>query len=136
MKKTLILVTSILTISCQNNVPKCDDPEVFKTIYSILNENKDKIGDEYGHFPLYFYLDENINSDNISVTEIITNKKDTELNSCGCEGKLSINKVEVDGNIEGKMKYEGLIQYSAQKNSEDNIIVKVENISPLELKNK
>jgi hypothetical protein len=136
MKKISILVASVSLISCQNNVPKCDDPEVFKTIYSILSENKDKIGDEYGHYPLYFYPNEKINSENISVTEIITNKKDTELNSCGCEGKLSIDKVEVDGNIEGKMKYEGLIEYSAQKNSEDNIIVKVENISPLDLKDK
>ena len=65
MKKISILVASISLISCQNNVPKCDDPEVLKTIYSILNENKDKIGDQYGYNPLYFHPEEKINSEKL-----------------------------------------------------------------------
>ena len=124
MKKTLILLTSLIAISCQNNVPKCDDPEVFNTIYSIINENKDKLRNESGNRSLIELLTKNITSENTKITEIMTTKNDTELNSCGCEGKLIITR-------EGSTT-EGLIEYTAQKNSENEIIVKVENIPVLQ----
>ena len=69
MKKILILVTSIATISCQNNVPKCDDPEVFETIYSIINENKNHITDNYGREVIS--EDINISSENTKISDII-----------------------------------------------------------------
>ncbi|WP_140485531.1 hypothetical protein [Flavobacterium sp. GSA192] len=145
MKNKLILLTSIIAISCQNNVPKCDDPEVTKTIYSILSENKDKIKDRYGVAPLSFYPNEKINSEYVKLSEIITTNKDSELKSCGCEAKLSIatlfNKgYDSNGNVKikliDKLISEGVIQYMAQSNSEEGIIVKVEDISQLESKHK
>ncbi len=188
MKKTLLLLLFVVTISCQNktskgdesssiissiskfisqdNTPKCDESDVFKTIYEIIKENKKNIGDVLGGNPLSFYPDNVINSENIKITEIMTSNKDSELKSCGCEAKLSISEVEpeflsglgliemlkLDPNYSKKKdlidkaldtisvpmvknkKYESLIQYRVQRNSENNLVVKVENIFPLELK--
>ena len=145
MKKISILIASVSLISCQNNVPKCDDADVLKTIYAIIYENKDKIENIYGQHPLGLYPEEKINTENIEITEIMTSNKDSELNSCGCEAKISIANLQhngIDSNgelaieLDQKTRNEGIIQYTAQNNSEDNIIVKVENISPLELKMK
>lgn len=127
--KKIILLTSVIAISCQNNVPKCDDAKVTNTIYSIFSENKDKIEDEYGHKPLYFYPNEKIDSENVKLSETVTTYKDSELKSCGCEAKISVADLS-----NKRVRYEGVIQYIAQSNSEDDIIVKVENVSPLELK--
>lgn len=145
MKKISILIASVSLISCQNNVPKCDDADVLKTIYAIINENKDKIENSYGQHPLGLYPEEKINAENIEITEIITSNKDSELKSCGCEAKISIANLQHNGldsngelaiELDQKARNEGTIQYTAQNNSEDNIIVKVENITPLELKMK
>lgn len=121
MKKILILATSVVIISCQNNVPKCDEPEVFETIYSILRENKDEMKNEYGFSPLFGIKDEEINAKSIQISDILTTKNDNELKSCSCEGTITIMN---NDSLVGK----GIIEYSAQKNSDDNIVVKLENL--------
>lgn len=152
MKKILILSASIATISCQNNVPKCNDPKVFEIIHSIINENKNQILFENG--AQVIRDEDTISSNNTQIVDIITTKKDDELNSCGCEGTLiyeskykdifmyKLFQKDSNGNNVPNENYdkeitsinEGSIIYSAQKNSDDEIIVKVESIGPLKTK--
>ena len=145
MKKILFLVIAITTISCQNSTPKCDDPEVLKTILQIFKENNIEImyADGYGSVK-----GDTLSSANTKITDILTTKKDNDLNSCGCEGKLSIESKYISKELEYKNGEfhqaeigvektsirEGLMQYTAQRNSENELIVKVENVEPLTLK--
>ena len=129
MKKILILVASITVISCQDNVPKCNDPEVLKIIYSVINENKDKMTFDAEIFGIMPYGNKKeLTSENLEITNLLTKSKDAELSSCGCEGKLTIKNISEENTV-----LEGLIEYTAQKDTENNIIVKVENLSTLKV---
>lgn len=123
MKKIIILAGLISLSSCEKNVPKCDDPEVIKTLYSILNENKNKLRNEAGSRSLIELLTKEISSENTKIANIVTTKKDNELNSCNCEGKVIIER-------EGSTT-EGELEYTTQTTSEKEIIVKIENIPVL-----
>ncbi len=103
MKKISILIASVSLISCQNNVPKCDDADVLKTIYAIINENKDKIENSYGQHPLDLYPEEKINEvfKDIDIKDILGNndkvKKPLIENIEGRTYEILSNSVEVSG---------------------------------------
>lgn len=123
VSKIIMMAGLISLSSCEENVPKCDNPEVIKTLYSILNENKAKLRNEAGSRSLIELLTKEISSENTKIANIVTTKNDNELNSCNCEAKVIIER--------GGSTSEGELEYTTQTTSEKEIIVKIENIPVL-----
>lgn len=109
----------VLLCSCNSDVPKCDDPQVIETVFSILAENRDGLLDEYGRNGVAAP-----NKENAKMKNIMTLNEDEKLNTCGCKGSLI---------IEGGAKNEGVVEYSAQKNSEGEVVVNVESAGPFSI---
>lgn len=109
--------------SCGNSTPKCDDKEVTKTVISILEENPYSLSYENGRSSGVA-----IDRKKAKVKNIMTTKTDDGLNICGCEGTvespIGINSSTIEGSV----------SYSAQKNSEDKVVVKVDNVGPFKIK--
>ncbi len=99
-----------------NNTPKCDDLEVTSTVLTILQENSRNLIDEYGRHSTM------IDPNKSKIINIMTTSKDDDLSICNCEGTV---KTELQ---------EGNVIYSAQKNSEGEVIVKVEDAGPFRFK--
>lgn len=110
--KIIMMAALISLSSCEKDVPKCDNPQVIESVFSILNQNRGNLVDEYGGHSIgtisKIYNDK--------ITNIMTTIEDENLHSCGCEGSL------VKGNKAAD------IIYSAQKNSSGKFIVKVDNV--------
>lgn len=109
----IIMIFGLISLSsCEKNVPKCDDPQVIESVFSILNQNRGNLVDQYGGHSIgtisKIYNDK--------ITSIMTTNEDENLHSCGCEGSL------VKGNKAAD------IIYSAQKNSSGEFTVKVDNV--------
>ena len=115
-----MIVGLITLVSCGNNAPKCDDKEVTETVLSILSENSKSLVDQYGRNSII------IDPKTAKIKNIMTPSADDELNSCGCEGTIETNESFLPG--------EGSVNYTAQKNSEGEIIVKVDNTGPFNTK--
>ena len=102
-----------------NNAPKCDDKEVTETVSSILLENRGTLIDGFGRNGVI------LNEKDIKIKNILTKNINEELKSCNCEGSL-------ESHLSG-MTTEGNVTYTAQKNSEGEIIVKVDDAGPFKL---
>ena len=128
MKKIILIASLAILSSCKNganengilesitssnDTPKCDDEKVLKTAITILKENQQNL-------PLQSGRNGALISEYAKITNIMTKSKDDELKLCGCEGSF------VD-------MYKGHITYTAQKNSEGEVIVNVEDVAPLEI---
>jgi hypothetical protein len=114
MKKIIMIASLITLCSCGNDAPKCDDEDVKKTVISILVENRDNIYSEGGSSVSFFLTGKG------TFKNIMTKSIDKEINLCNCEGTYTQEKA-----------FEGNVTYSAQKNSEGEVIVKVENAGPM-----
>lgn len=114
----MIASVAILT-SCSNifsnDTPKCDDPEVTGTVIAIIKDQSNSFYTSSGAKVI-------INNEDSEITNVMTKSNDKELKLCGCEGTF-----------EG-IPYIGNIIYSAQKNSEGEVIVKIEEAGPFEYK--
>ncbi len=117
MKKLIMIACLISLSSCVNDTPKCDDKEINQTVISLLTENKNDLTDNNGNSVGLFFNNENDGT----IKNIMTKSKDNELKICNCEG--TYQDTVIIGNI----------NYTAQKNSEGEIIVKIENAGPFEL---
>ena len=142
MKKIIMIVGLTILTSCgnkssekkdENNVldsmfssndaPKCDDPQVIETVFSILKENEQIINGNVD-LPINDYK-------NPEITNIITTAKDDELKSCNCEGTASvvIEGMElVGGERSADYKPQSNVSYFAQKNDKGEIIVQVNSV--------
>lgn len=116
MKKIIIVLSLITFISCNKDVPKCEDKEILGTVISLLSENSMSLIDNYGRNSVM------IDTAKAEIDNIMTTSTNPELNSCGCEGTLILPN------------HEGIVKYSAQKNSEGEIIVKVDDAGPFQFK--
>ena len=106
-----------------NDAPKCDDPQVIETVFSILKENEQIINGNVD-LPINDYK-------NPEITNIITTAKDDELKSCNCEGTASvvIEGMElVGGERSADYKPQSNVSYFAQKNDKGEIIVQVNSV--------
>ncbi len=106
-----------------NDAPKCDDPQVIETVFSILKENEQIINGNV-NYPINDYI-------NPEITNIITTSKDNELKSCNCEGTASvtIEGIElVGGERSDDYKPHSNVSYFAQKNDKGEIIVQVNSV--------
>ncbi|MFV7235104.1 hypothetical protein [Flavobacterium sp. ZB4R12] len=106
-----------------NDAPKCDDPQLVETVFSILKENEQIIGNI--GYPLNDYK-------NPEITNIITTAKDDELKSCNCEGTASVTiegaKLSGQENANTDYKTNSNVSYFAQKNDKGEIIVQVNSV--------
>ena len=85
-----------------NDSPKCDDPQVTETVLSILNENT-----------LSLRID-TLDVEKTKIINIMTTSNDDKLKTCGCEGTIESTSQK------------GTVSYVAQKNANDEVIVKVD----------
>lgn len=106
----------------KNDSPKCDDKEVTETVSSILLENRTSLIDKYGRNGVL------LNEKDIKIKNIMTTSINDELKSCNCEGSIESYISGID------MTTEGNVIYTAQKNSEGEVIVKVDDAGPFNLK--
>ena len=138
MKKIIFIVGLTIFYSCKENsneeksensifssneTIKCDDKDVITTVLSIIFEKEGQIPIKYWDGGNVFYFGDKSFIPQTSINNILTLKLDKELNSCSCEGSLYYKNRVKDG-IDAK----GSIKYLAQKNSQGEIIVKVENV--------
>lgn len=116
--KKIIMITSLITLSsCGNNAPKCDDSEVTKMVISLLSENSRSLIDVHGDTRSVIVV-----PGKAKIKNIMTTSTDSELNSCGCEGIIETGAPVYP--------HKGSVDYFAQKNSDGDIIVKVNNAGP------
>ena len=97
-----------------NDAPKCEDEEVKKTVISSLVENRENIYTERGSSVSFFLTGKG------KLKNIMTKSVDKEIKLCNCEGTY-IEENEFEGNV----------TYSAQKNSEVDVIIQIENAGPM-----
>ena len=132
--KKIIMITSLITLSsCGNKAPKCEDKKVTELVLSILDDNKDKL---QGNLPIFGLVPfRTFKKENSKVANIMTTSSDDKLLICGCEGSVEAWTEKSD---DGK-KTDTLVStitYTAQMNSEKEIIVKVNDVKPFEMKDK
>ena len=120
MKKICTIASLAFLWSCGNSAPKCDDKEVIETAISILNENSRSLIDEFGRNSIL------IDPKKAKIKNIMTKSSDGELKSCGCEGTIETN-------LTSSVSQVGSVSYSAQKNSEGEVIVNVDDAGPFRL---
>lgn len=118
MKKNVMIACLAILTSCGNDTPKCDDPEIQETVIQLIVENRTSL--EY-LVSLIARDEKNLNIDNI-----MTTSENSELNSCGCEATLNLLRDE------GRKPIKTNISYTAQKNSQGEVIVKIENLDPID----
>ncbi|MEB3380379.1 hypothetical protein VL762_11775 [Flavobacterium psychrophilum] len=126
MKKIIIIACLAILSSCGNKAsetPKCDDKEVTETVSSILLENKNSLIDEFGKNGVI------LNENDMKIINVITTNKNDELKSCNCEGTL---ESYTDNGV--KITTEGNVIYFAQKNSEGEVVVKIDDAGPFNIK--
>lgn len=131
MKKTFLLASLTILCACGGNnsssenksiftsdeTPKCEDSEVTNTVLSMLNENITELYLENMNSPGGVYIGESA-----KIKNIMTTNKNEELKSCGCEGTIE------SGLFNEKFIHKANVSYVAQKNSEGEIIVKIEDV--------
>ena len=128
MKKIILIASLAILSSCKNganekgvldsiissnDTPKCDDEDVKNTVLSILKENMHSIPNGVGNGGILI-------SKNPKIINIMTKSKDDDLKLCGCEGTF----VDL---------YKGNVIYTAQKNSEGEVIVNLEDTGTFEI---
>ena len=107
-----------------SDVPKCEDEDVKNTVISILIENRIKLGLNSE------WIEESMLTGNGKLKNILTKSINEELKSCNCEGTYT-QEIEAQG-VKGLLL--GNIIYTAQKNSEGEIIVNIEETGIFETK--
>lgn len=133
MKKIIMIASLTTLISCGNKAPKCEDKKVTDLVLSVLDDNKDKLQLNlpiFGLIPLNTFKKENS-----KVTNIMTTSSDDKLLICGCEGSVAA-WIEKSNNEKKADTLVSNITYTAQMNSENEIIVKVNDVEPFEMKDK
>ena len=113
---SLIILFTLLT-ACGKQ-PNCNDEEITNTVFRILEENNEILIDDKSNRAFVY----NVNTENSKIDNIMTNSVDSNLKICNCEGNIKIGDTII---------YWGSIKYTAQKNEYDEVLVKVESVSPL-----
>ncbi len=116
------------SIFSSNETVKCDDKDVITTVISILYEKDGQIPIDYFDTGNVRYIGDKSFITQTSINNILTVNLNKELNSCNCEGSLYYKNPTKDG-----IDANGSIKYLAQKNSQGEIIVKVEDIGVMSL---
>lgn len=102
--------------SLTDDTPKCDAELVKKDVLNILDQNKMRLIDKFGttgRIAPYF----NAKGDG-KIVNIITKSIDKEIKLCNCESLYEDERVK------------GQVTYIAQKNSEGDVIIRIENAGP------
>jgi hypothetical protein len=98
-------VVSLTLLSCSNNVPKCDDPEILQTVIDLMREQD-------GMLKEWKFMGKNF--EELELDLIKTNSIDKELNKCECEASIK-NGPPFTKNP--------TILYEAQTNSNGDVII-------------
>jgi hypothetical protein len=118
MKKNVSLFILFTLLTSCGKQPNCNDEEITNTVFRILEENNEILIDNNGNRAFIY----NVNTENSKIDNIMTTSVDGNLKICNCEGNIKIGDTII---------YRGSIMYTAQKNANDEVLVKVESVSPL-----
>lgn len=124
MKKIIVIAGLITLSSCADNTPKCDDKKVTDLVLSILDDNKENLQANISIFGLLPF--KTFKKENAKVINIMTISSDEKLSICGCEGSVKVMTKKSDSLINN-------ITYTAQMNSENEVVVKVNNVGPFQM---
>ncbi len=106
------------TLIATDDTPKCEDEEVKSTVISLLTENKNDLTSAEGHSVGLFFNNKNDGK----IINLLTKSKDKELKTCTCEGNYEDETIV------------GSVSYTAQKNSEGEIIVQIDYAGAFQLR--
>ncbi|MFV5700274.1 hypothetical protein ACM55F_00220 [Flavobacterium sp. XS2P12] len=118
MKKIVSLFILFTLLTSCGEQPNCNDEEITNTVFQILEENNEILINENGNRAFIY----NVSAKDSKIDNIMTTSIDNSLKICNCEGNIKIGDTII---------YRGSIKYTAQKNENDDLIVKVESVSPL-----
>ncbi|TDE46534.1 hypothetical protein E0I26_00160 [Flavobacterium rhamnosiphilum] len=118
MKKIVSLFILFTLLTACGEQPNCNNEEITNTVFQILEENNEILINENGNRAFIY----NVSAKDSKIDNIMTTSFDNSLKICNCEGNIKIGDTII---------YKGSIKYTAQKNENDDLIVKVESVSPL-----
>ncbi|RTY71193.1 hypothetical protein [Flavobacterium sp. LB2P53] len=122
MKKISMIACLTFLWSCGINVPKCDDPQVVETVKELIMESHGQL--EVGLLLGGYVQLDSINPNSLELVNIMTKTKNDDIKSCGCEGNFEFNTIQ-----NAQQKITASVKYEAQENSNEDVIVQVNEIS-------